>query len=132
MQWLSIASDVIGVLGGMFAFFAWVQASRIRKDVASERQRQDAQIKVILRHGSETYQLPVSLRRAELTRAELLGRLGMIPIKKDDEGKEQKRFSIAYFNSKEFFERLNEIILGSGSDVLIIPCQDAEFNQFNI
>jgi len=74
----------------------------------------------------------VPLRRADLTRAELLGRLGMVPVKKDQKGEEQKRFTISYFNSKEFFERLNALILGNGSDVLIIPCSKEEFEQFDI
>lgn len=34
---------------------------------------------------------------------ELLGRLGMIPIKKDTSEEEQKRFSLSYLNSKDFF-----------------------------
>ena len=132
MQWMSWIADVIGILGGVFAFFAWRQATRLRKDAESERERQNARIKVILSHGGQTYELPVALRRAELTRSELLGRLGMIPVKKDKEGKEQKRFSISHINSKEFFERLNELILGSGNDVLIIPCKQEEFEQFDL
>lgn len=132
MQWLSLASDVIGVLGGIFAFFAWLQTSRLRKDAERERQRQNERIKVILRYGEHQYELPVELRRAELTRSELLGRLGMVPVKKNSKGQEQKRFSISYLNSKEFFETLNGLILGSGNDVLNIPCERKEYEQFDI
>lgn len=131
-SWIGDIADFIGILGGVFAFFAWWQASRLRKDAEQERQRQNSRIKVILRYGGQTYQLPVDLRRAELTRSELLGRLGMIPIKKDERGNEQKRFAISHLNSKEFFERLDELVLGNGNDVLIIPCKQEEFEQFEI
>lgn len=132
MHWLSLVADVIGVLGGIFAFFAWLQTSRLRKDAERERQRQNARIKVILSYGGQKYELPFDLRRVELTRSELLGRLGMIPVKKNKRGNEQKRFSISHLNSKEFFERLNELILGSGNDALIIPCERKEYEQFDI
>ncbi len=131
-SWVSIVADIIGILGGVFAFLAWIQASRLRRDAEQERQRQNARIKVILSYGAKKYELPVDIRRAELTRSELLGRLGMIPIKKDEEGNEQKRFLISHLNSKEFFERLNELIIGDRSDVLIIPCKQEEFDQFEI
>lgn len=132
MQWLSLASDVIGVLGGIFAFFAWLQTFRLRKEYERERKRQNARIKVIMSYGKEKYELPFDLRRSELTRSELLGRLGMIPVKKNSKGQEQKRFSISHLNSEEFFKRLNDLITGSGDDVLIIPCERKEYEQFDI
>lgn len=131
-SWVSSVADIIGILGGVFAFLAWIQASRLRRDAKQERQRQNARIKVILTYGGQKYELPVDMRRAELTRSELLGRLGMIPVKKDEKGDEQRRFSISHLNSKEFFERLNELTLGSGNDVLIIPCKQEEFKQFDM
>jgi hypothetical protein len=131
MEWLSFASNVIGVLGGVFAFFAWIQASRLRKDAQRELLRQNAQVKIILEHGDNRYELPVPIRRAELSRAELLGRLGMIPVrKKVTNDEEQKRFSIEHLNSAEFFVRLDEIILSSGNETLVIPCTTDEFEQF--
>lgn len=131
-SWVSIFSDIIGILGGVFAFLAWIQSSRLKKDADHEKQRQNARIKVILTHGNQKYELPVDLRRSELNRSELLGRLGMIPIKKDSNNYVQKRFAISYLNSIDFFERLEKIILGSGNDVLIIPCMQKEFEQFDI
>lgn len=83
-------------------------------------------------YGGQAYELPVDIRRTELTRSELLGRLGMVPVKKDEKGNEQKRFSISYLNSKEFFERLSQLVLGTGSDALVIPCKKEEYEQFDI
>lgn len=132
MQWLSIASDVIGVLAGIFAFLAWIQTLRLRKYQIAERERLNSSIHVVLQHEDKKYELPFPLRRSEFTRAELLGRLGMIPIKNDESEKEQKRFSISYLNSKEFFEQMNRIVLGEGDDLLVVPCEWKEFNQFDI
>jgi hypothetical protein len=127
MQWLSLASDIIGVLGGIFAFFAWVQTLRLRKDQLKERERMNGKIRVILSYNESSYELPFHLRRSELTRAELLGRVGMIPVKDT-----KARFGISHFNSKEFFVRLNEIVLGEGNDILMIPCRQEEFEQFTV
>ncbi len=102
-SWVSIVADIIGILGGVFAFLAWLQTTRLRKDAEDERQRQNARIKVILSYGAKKYELPVDIRRAELTRSELLGRLGMIPIKKDEEGNEQKRFLISHLSTQKSF-----------------------------
>jgi len=61
------------------------------------------------------------LCRAEITRAEILGRLGMILMKLRG-----CRFS------PEFLRRLNEIIQGSEDTVLTIPCTQQEFEQFDL
>jgi hypothetical protein len=131
-EWISNASDIIGVLGGVFAFLAWIQTLRLRKYQIAERRRLNSKIRVILQYEDKKYELPFPLRRSEFTRAELLGRLGMIPIKNDDNDQEQKRFSLAYLNSKDFFEQMNRIVQGEGEDLLIVPCEWKEFNQFDL
>lgn len=131
-DWISNASDIIGVLGGTFAFLAWIQTLRLRKFQIAERERLNSMIRVVLQHEDKQYELPFPLRRSEFTRAELLGRLGMIPIKNDESEKEQKRFSIAYLNSRDFFERMNRIVQGEGDDRLVVPCEWKEFNQFDL
>jgi hypothetical protein len=70
--------------------------------------------------------LPIELRRAELTRAEILGRIGMIPMKEKG-----KRFSLEYLNTSKFLRRINEIIEGHGDSDLVIPCTEEELNQFD-
>jgi hypothetical protein len=131
-EWISYASDIIGVLGGVFAFLAWLQTLRLRKFQVAEQRRLNSTIRIVLQHEDKKYELPFPLRRSEFTRAELLGRLGMIPIKNDGSGQEQKRFLIAYLNSREFFERMNRIFQGEGDDLLVVPCEWKEFNQFDL
>lgn len=80
-----------------------------------------------MRYGADEIQLPVELRGAKTTRAEILGRLGMIPMKQSG-----SRFSVAFLNTPEFLRRLNEIIQGGEGTVLTIPCTQKEFEQFDL
>lgn len=127
MQWLSVAADVIGVLGGVFALLAWLQSRRVSKELEAERQRKDKRIRVVLSYRTKELELPVEMRRAEFTRAELLGRLGMIPMKAKG-----KRFTLTYLNSAEFLRQLNEISNGKNGTTFSIPCKKQEFDQFDI
>lgn len=127
MQWISWAADIIGTLGGLFAFFAWVQVSLIRKELEREKSRQSETVKVILRNPEKSLELPMELRRAEVTRAEVLGRLGMIPMKK-----RSSRFEIIYLNTPDFLRQINQIREGSGAVSLFIECSKAEIDQFQV
>ncbi|MBV6392012.1 MAG: hypothetical protein KPEEDBHJ_01229 [Anaerolineales bacterium] len=131
-QWVSNVADIIGVLGGVFAFLAWIQTLRLRKYQIAEQKRLNSRIRVVLQYEDEKYELPFPLRRSEFTRAELLGRLGMVPIKNDESDQEQKRFLITYLNSRDFFEQMNRIVQGEGDDLLVVPCEWKEFNQFDL
>jgi len=127
MELFSIVADFISIIGAIFALFAWLKARELQKQREQENQHQNRKIQVVLQYGSEKIELPVQLRRAELTRSEILGRLGMIPLKK--EGKE--RFSLKYLNTPEFFRQMNQIIEGRGEGVLTIACTADEFEQFD-
>ncbi len=127
LQWLSFIADLIGILGAIFALFAWQQARQIRQVQAQELARQNKLVRVTLHHGGRKIELPVRLRRAELSRAEILGRIGMLPMK--DKG---KRFSIAYVNTPEFLQQINQIIDGTTDSTLTIACTEEEFQQFDL
>ncbi|MBK9051456.1 MAG: hypothetical protein IPL78_11230 [Chloroflexi bacterium] len=78
---------MIGILGAVFALLAWRQARQIREDHLKEQLRQNQMVQIRLQHGKQSYDLPVlQLRRGELTRAEVLGRIGMIPMKGREKG----------------------------------------------
>lgn len=123
----SFIADIIGIVSAIFSLLAWQQARQIHQQIELEKQRQNKRVQVVLRYGAEDIQLPVELRRAETTRAEILGRLGMIPMKERG-----KRFSLDYLNTPEFLRRLNEIIQGGEDTVLTIPCTRDEFEQFDL
>ncbi len=59
--------------------------------------------------------------------AEILGRIGMIPVK--DKG---ERFKLTHLNTREFLRRVNEIVEGDNDTTLSIPCAKDEFEQFDI
>lgn len=117
----------VGLLAAFFSLLAWLKARRIQKDQQAEKARQSKSITVTLQYGGKKIELPVELRRAELTRAEVLGRLGMIP--KTIKG---SRFDLAYLNTPEFFKQVHQIMDGSGDAVLTIPCTQEEFEQFDL
>jgi hypothetical protein len=130
MNWSGVVgfiADIIGILGALFALLAWIQTKRLRKYLEKERLRQNEKVKLVLKHNDRTIDLPVELRREEVTRAEVLGRLGMIPVK--DKG---KRFSIDYLNTREFWNQINQVVKGEGNSVLTIECDKDEFEQFDI
>lgn len=66
---------------------------------------EEQKITVILNHGAKKLELPVEMRRSEFSRAEILGRIGMIPT--TEKG---KRFSLKYTNTREFLQQINQIL----------------------
>ncbi len=127
MPWLGLAADIIGVLGGVFALLAWLQSKRLQKDVEREKYRLNQKIAIVLQHGAEFYTLKGDTRRAELTRIEVLGRLGMLPMKNKGD-----RYSLEYLSTAEFIQRIQKIQEGVGVDALVIPCKDDEFEKFDL
>jgi hypothetical protein len=124
---LGLVADTIGIFGAGFAFYAAIQARQIRKAQELEQQRQNKKVTVLLKYGDALHRLPVELRRADLTRAEILGRIGMIPMKQKGE-----RFSLSHLNTPEFLKHINQIVEGTGDADLIIPCTREEFEQFDL
>ena len=122
-------ADVLSVIGAFYAFFAWLQAKANNRQITREQERMNSRIKVILTEIVSKRQivLPVHLRRLELTRAELLGRIGMIPRKNKSEF-----FVLSYLNSSSFFQELNRIQASSQEENLLIPCSSSEIDQFDV
>ena len=122
-------ADVLSVIGAFYAFFAWLQAKANNRQITREQERMNSRIKVILIENASMRQivLPVHLRRLELTRAELLGRIGMIPRKNKSEF-----FVLGYLNSSSFFQELNRIQASSQEENLLIPCSSEEIEQFDV
>lgn len=127
MQNLGLIADIIGILGALFALFAWTQSLSVKRELKRERNRINKKVTLILNHGDQKVELPVELRRAELSRAEILGRLGMIPMKEKG-----KRFSLRYLNTPEFLRQLNQVIDNEGDAILSISCSKEEIKQFDI
>jgi hypothetical protein len=115
---------IIGIISVIIA--AW-SAWKLRSETKRQWQKENGQIRVILRGQGEEYILPIELRRGNLTRAELLGLIGMLPMKVKPD-----RFEITFLSSHEFSNRLASIRNSDDSFAFIIPCSDAELGQFKI
>ena len=126
MQILSLIADIAGVGGAIFALLAWLKSKKIKEDLDEEKAKQNRKVRVILQYGGKrTIELPVAIRRAELARAEVLGRLGMIPTKNGN------RFSLDYLNKPEFLQLIDQIAGGTKEGTLVIPCTQEEIEQFD-
>lgn len=124
MEGLGLIADIIGITAAVFA--GW-QALRLRQERTREKARLDGKIKVSLRSRTRKIDLPVELRRREATRAEIQGRLGIIPTVI-----EGKRYSLPYLNTREFLTSVNDIVEGTGDQELVIRCEEDEIDQFNL
>jgi hypothetical protein len=125
--WISTIADIIGILGGIFALFAWQQAKRLQKNVEHEKRRLNQKIAIVLQYGVEYYTLKGDTRRAEITRAEVLGRVGALPMKNKGD-----RYSLEYVSTAEFIQRIQKIQEEEGVDALVIPCKEEEFEKFDL
>ena len=126
---LAIVADVVSVFAGVFAFKAWRESRKLRKEMGREQQRLQEPIGATIRleGGDRELQLPVQFRRGELSRAEVLGRIGMLPMKEIG-----RRFEIRYLNTSHFLDELHRLQESEGEDALNIVCSKDEFEQFNI
>lgn len=125
--WLDWIVGISSILGFLFALLAFLESRAARREFKRERERQTKKVNIILRNGAREIELPIEVRRAELTRAEIQGRLGLLPMKRKGE-----RYSLSYLNTAEFLQRVNEIADGLGDSILTIPVNEDEFNQFDL
>ena len=118
---------LIGVCSSIFTtailyfflkYLVWQEMSKVNSQ----------HIPIILCNGGKKKELPLKFRLSDLTRAEVLGRIGMLPMKKSGQ-----RFEISYLNTPEFIGNINRIRDNYGNEGLMleISCNDEEFDQFN-
>jgi len=117
-----------GALGALFAFFAWLSVLWGQRQEKKEAVRlaEKIELRLEIGEGGEGIVLPVPIRRREVSRAELLGRLGMLPM-----AEAGKRFSLRHLSTAAFLESLDAIQDGSET-VLKIPASQAEIDQFDL
>lgn len=129
MDLFGFISNIIGISSAIFAFFAWQESRRTNARAKAEEKRQDRKVMVVLHSDSRDIELPFALRRMEFTRAEVCGRIGMIPMREKDK---RKRYEIKYLNDPEFLREVNRISDSFGDETLAIKCSEEEINQFDI
>lgn len=120
--------DFLGFFGSVAAIAAWVHLVLMKNERTREeaRRNQKVKIKLHLTDGDRTIVLPIPIRRHEITRAEMLGRLGMVQMKEGG-----KRFSLSHIGTPQFLEDLEEIFTGTKTE-LVIPASEAEIDQFKV
>ena len=127
-QIIGTVADFIAIITVFVSFFTWKNTQKLKNDLKKENERMNDPIKVILNNGEDEVILPVEVSRKDVTRNEIMGRLGMIPKK----GKDQSRFKIGYTSTKSFIDQIISIYDGNSNQSLIIPCKEGEIEQFDL
>jgi len=91
-----------------------------------DRRQGREKIEVLLVCNGQVAVLPLHLRRGDVARAEVRGRVGMVPMREAG-----KRFSLAYLASPAFLKGVNKVRDGKTSTLKIL-CKKEEFAQFNL
>jgi len=130
-QALDSLSIILGILSTVFAataavFSVWQRWSARKEGV---RLNQEIFIRLSCSELVETIDIPFSLRRREITRSEILGLIGMLPMKAE---LKRFRYEIHYLSTSEFREELSRTQDSSGSDTLLIECNGEELGQFDM
>ena len=123
-MWDSIdkAATIIGLISVVIA--AW-NAWKLRRETKRQWQKESEQICVILRGSSQEIKLAVELQRGNLTRAELLGLIGLLPMKEKG-----NRFQIDFLSTHKFSQRLAHVRNSDIAFEFVVDCDDDELEQF--
>lgn len=115
-------ADLAGAVGGVFAAFG------VLRLMAAERRLKE-RVEVVLKlqgDDGKSIILPLELLRRDVSRAELLGRLGMLPMREKG-----SRFAIRSFSSPAIIRELNAVVEGKSSTI-VIPVSTEEIEQFDL
>ena len=128
-NWQGVIGTICGIIGMIVSIIVWIKSSKIENFLQKEKTRANESIKFILSDGKEEHEIVPSLRRREVSRSEIQGRLGTIPRKDEN----SPFYKIKYTNKREYYEQIDKIINGSneqGDTKLVIECTQQEFEQF--
>lgn len=118
---LSWTANVLQVAGAVFAALVWFNQRRM------ERAAQES-VSVLLTLEGEGKEIPLPLEiiRRDVSRAEILGRIGMLPMRSKG-----ARFSIRALSTPAFMRALNNVVAGRTA-TLRVPCTQEELEQFEL
>lgn len=115
---IGIAATLITMV---FSILIWLNQKR--------REKHEYTLLEIYLHCPDTNQsikLPQKIRRKNLSRAEVQGLLGILPMKERG-----NRYTLPSLNKTAFFEALEGAQINSKTQVLIISCSQTELEQFD-
>jgi len=111
-------SNFAGAIGGIIAAIGVLRMLATQK-----RALEHVEVALRLEGENSTVALPLEMLRKDISRAELLGRLGMA-LKNQGQ-----RFSLKALSTPAFMRSVNEVVEGKTS-TLVIPCTKEEIDQF--
>lgn len=119
-DWLDKISIVTGIGGAIFSWLIWL---KLRQREKFNEQR----ITIRLKFKPMTVTLPFAIERKNMTRSELLGLLGLLPMKK-----KEARYSLAFLNTRPFFDCLKAAQDQKTVQAIEILCTEEELAQFDL
>lgn len=132
MEYFGNVANIAAVIGIIYGLYQYLTNQRKFKE-EEIRKNTPITIRLVEKGGARKITLPNKVRRGDLTRAEVLGRLGMIPMLPDlDNPKnKQQRFEIKKNATEEFIRDIDHLNVSSKGDTLMINCETLEMNQFD-
>jgi len=124
-------ADAIGVITAVFALWGWANTVVLKRQIADAERRRSAAIRVVLKSPTRETELPLAMVRADLSRAELLGRVGMLPLTPASAQAQGGRFRLRALGRPEFLVTLAAVQRGE-RDELVISADEAEIDQFDL
>jgi hypothetical protein len=120
LAFIEVFANMAGAIGALVSTFLFCK-------IYLDRRAQSAPVGVfLLSEEGEEVELPLFLTRRDLSRAELLGRLGMLPMRAKG-----TRFALKALSGGQFLQDLNKVAAGQ-SDRLHIPASREEIDQFDL
>ncbi len=141
---IAFLANIIAVIGIPITAYQIIKGrselkkSQEKKNKEERRKNEDMQIILKEKNTNRKIYLPNKIRRGELTRAEVLGRLGMMPMipvsssQSDTPKKDQRRFLIKKNATEEFIRAIDALYVSSEGKELIVNCDTEEMEQFDI
>ena len=117
---ISIVCGILAFLGTAYSVFRWWRHQQRERQL-----REPVVIRLVAEQGGrQLLELPYMPTRRTVTRAEVLGLLGMIPSR-------QQRFDWKWLLKPQFMQHIEEIHSGT-RNVLEIPITEEEFRQLDV
>lgn len=117
---LTYFSFVSSLIAGIYSLLLWFKLNKQRKT-----DDELVTIQITCEENEFSYMLPGKIRRKNLTRAEVQGLLGILPMKNKGE-----RYSLSYLSHGHFFRSLEEA--QEKSSILKVKLSAEELGYFNI
>ncbi|MDC9728535.1 MAG: hypothetical protein PSN04_04295 [Methyloprofundus sp.] len=120
LEKLDQLSTVIGLIGTVCSVSIWVL-------LKTKEKFNEQRIKILLKMPEKCFKLPYEIERKYLTRSELQGLLGVLPMNET-----KQRYELSFLNTPDFFKNLKEAQNNKDASSIEIICYQHEEAQFNL